>query len=235
VTIILESRITINSKPVTYIPALGFNRLTPFFDSFLKWAAKEETFKPELVKQARIPENSRVLDLGCGTAMLTILLKKSQPKAEVIGVDIDPTVLEIAKKKAARAGVDIGFDLGTSFKLPYPDNYFDRVVTSLVFHHLTTENKVRSLKEVLRVLKPKGELHVADFGRPQNALMSLPSIIIRRLEESEDNIRGLLPRMFRIAGFELIKENTKIMTLFGTVTLYEGRKPSKHSTKKLAI
>ena len=221
----LESKITFNSKPVTYIPALGFNRLTPFFDSFLKWAAREETFKPELVKQARIQENSRVLDLGCGTATLTILLKKSQPEAEVRGIDIDPTVLEIAKEKAARAGVDIALDLGTAFKLPYPDNYFDRVISSLVFHHLTTENKVRSLKEVLRVLKPKGELHVADLGKPQNTLMRLPSIIMRRLEESEDNIRGLLPRMFKIAGFELVKENAKIMTLFGTVTLYKGRKP----------
>ena len=189
VTIMLESKITFNSKPVTYIPALGFNRLTPFFDSFLKWATKKETFKPQLVKQARIQKNSRVLDLGCGTATLTILLKKSQPEAEVRGIDIDPTVLEIAKEKAARAGVDIALDLGTAFKLPYPDNYFDRVISGLVFHHLTTENKVRSLKEVVRVLKPKGELHVADLGKPQNALMRLPSIVMRRLEESEDNIK----------------------------------------------
>ena len=231
----LESKITFNSKPVTYIPALGFNRLTPFFDSFLKWATKEETFKPELVKQARIQENSRVLDLGCGTATLTILTKKSQPEAEVTGIDIDPTVLEIAKEKAVRAGVDISLDLGTAFKLPYPDNYFDRVVSSLVFHHLTTENKVRSLKEVLRVLKPKGELHVADLGKPQNALMRLPSIVMRRLEESEDNIRGLLPQMFKIAGFEQVEETKLIMTMFGTVALYQGQKPLEDSSIVVAV
>ena len=221
----LESKIKFDSKPVRYIPALGFKSLTPFFDPFLKWSARESTFKPKLVEQANIQQHFKVLDLGCGTATLTILLKKSQPKAEVMGIDIDQTVLEIAREKAARAGVDIALDLGTAFKLPYPDHYFDRVVSSLVFHHLTTENKVHSLKEVLRVLKPNGELHVADLGKPQNTLMRLPSLVMRHLEESEDNVKGLLPHMFRIAGFKQVKENAKIMTIFGTVTLYKGRKP----------
>jgi ubiquinone/menaquinone biosynthesis C-methylase UbiE len=221
----LESKITFNSKPVTYIPALGFNRLTPFFDSFLKWAAKEETFKPELVKQARIQKNSRVLDLGCGTATLTILIKKSQPEAEVTGIDIDPTVLEIAKEKAARAGVNIALDLGTAFKLPYQDNYFDQVVSSLMFHHLTRENKIRTLKEVLRVLKPNSQLHIADLGKPQNALMRLPSAFMGHLEESLDNVNGLFPKIFKIAGFEDIEETARIMMMFGTISLYEGRKP----------
>jgi len=153
------------------------------------------------------------------------LVKKSQPSAKVIGIDIDPTGLKIAKGKAAQAGVDITFDLGTAFKLPYPENYFDRVVSSLIFHHLTTENKVRSLKEALRVLKPKGELHIADLGKPRNLLMHLPSKVMRHLEESEDNIKGLLPHTFRIAGFEQVKENAKFMTMVGTIALYEGQKP----------
>jgi hypothetical protein len=74
-------------------------------------------------------------------------------------------------------------------------------------------------------LKPKGELHVADLGKPQNTLMRLPSMVIRHIVESEDNVKGLLPHMFRIAGFKQVEENTKIMTIFGTVTLYTGRKP----------
>ena len=233
-TITLESKITVNSKPVTYIPALRFNHLTPFFDSFLKWAAKEETFKPELVKQARIQKNSRVLDLGCGTATLTILIKKMQPEAEVTGIDIDQTVLEIAKEKAARAGVDITLDLGTAFRLPYPDNYFDQVASSLMFHHLTRENKIRTLKEVLRVLNPNGQLHVADLGKPQNALMRLPSVFMGHLEESLDNVNGMLPKMFKIVGFEGVEETARIMTMFGTVSLYRGQKPPQN-TKTVVV
>ena len=222
----IESTIIFDSKLVRYIPALSFKVLTPFFDPFVRWSARESTFKPKLIEQAGIRENFKVLDLGCGTATLTILVKKSQPSAEVTGIDVDPDVLKIAKAKATKAGVRINLDLGTAFKLPYSDNFFDRVLSSLVFHHLKTEDKIRTLKEVLRVLKPHGELHVADLGKPQNMLMRLPSAVMRRLEESEDNFKGLLPLMFKTAGFDHVEETDKTMTMFGTVSLCKGRKPA---------
>ena len=222
----IESSIIFDSIPIRYIPALSFKALTPFFDPFLRWSARESTFKPKLIEQAGIKENFRVLDLGCGTATLTILVKKSQPSAEVTGIDIDPGVLKIAMEKAAKAGVRINLHIGTSFKLPYSNNFFDRVLSSLVLHHLTTENKILTLKEVLRVLKPDGELHVADFGKPQNVLMWLPSVVMRRLEESEDNYKGLLPQMIKNAGFDKVEEKNRTMTMFGTVSLFKGRKPA---------
>lgn len=212
-------------KGEAYIPAFSYRFLTPFYDLMMKWAARESTFKPKLVEQARIEKGHRVLDLGCGTATLTILLKKAQPEAEVVGLDSDPKILEIAKSKVAKAGVDILLDIGTSFELPYPENSFDRVVSSMVFHHLTRENKGLSLKEIFRVLKPRGELHVADFGKPQNALMYLISLIMRRLEETSDIMKGLLLEMFRNAGFEQVEETSRYMTIFGTFALYKARKP----------
>ena len=221
----LECTVSFNSEPVAYIPPLKFRSLTPFFDTFLKIAANEVNFKPRLVKKAGIQKNSRVLDLGCGTATLTILLKKSQPDAEVTGIDVDPTVLEIAKEKATKTGVDISLDLGTSIKLPYPDNHFNTVVSSLFFHHLSRENKMLTMKEVLRVLKPGGELHVADLGKPQNAFMRVPSSVLMYLEEAGDNVHGLLPQMLRIAGFGDVAETDAIMTMIGTVALYRGTKP----------
>ena len=220
----LESTIKNHSTPIKYIPALGVGSLTPFFDSFQKWGVKEKTFKPQLTLQAGIKENFKVLDLGCGTGILTLLVKKSQPSAEVTGIDIDPHILSIAKEKAAQARVQINFDLGTAFNLPYADNFFDRVVSSLVFHHLTRENKVRALKEILRVLKTNGEIHIADIGKPQNILMRLPSVVMRRLEETEDNVKGLLPQMLKIAGFNRVDETAKLMTVFGTISLYKGLK-----------
>ncbi len=166
-----------------------------------------------------------MLDLGCGTATLTILIKKAQPEAEVIGLDSDLKILEIARSKVAKEGLSIALDQGMSSELPYYDNSFDRVVSSLVFHHLTRENKVRTFKEIFRIIRSGGELHVADFGKPHNALMYLISLFVRHFEETSDNIKGLLPEMFRKAGFADVQETAQYMTVNGTLSLYRARKP----------
>jgi len=212
-----------------YIPAFSHSFLTPFYDFMMKRAARESTFKPKLIEQARIEKGHQVLDLGCGTATLSILIKKAQPEAEVIGLDADPKILEIAKVKVAEAGLDITLDYGTAIELPYPESSFDRVFSSMMLHHLTREDKVRALREVFRVLKPRGELHVADLGKPHNAPMYLPTLIIRHLEETSDNVKGLLPEIIRNAGFEKVEETAKYMTIFGTIALYKAHKPSESS------
>jgi ubiquinone/menaquinone biosynthesis C-methylase UbiE len=214
-----------NGNRQRYIPALNYGFLTPFYDLVMRWVMRESAFKHRLVEQARIEEGHRVLDIGCGTATLTILIKKAQPEAEVIGLDGDLKILEIAQSKVLKTDLEIALNYGMIFELPYHDHSFDRVISSMVFHHLTREDRVRSLKEAFRVLKPKGELHVADFGKPQNAVMYLISRIVQRLEETSDNVKGLLPEMFRNAGFDQIEETARYMTVFGTVALYRARKP----------
>ena len=152
-----------------YIPAFGHDWLTPLYDPFLRWGMREDVFKRALVQQAQIRPGHRVLDLGCGTATLTILLKQLHPEAVIAGLDGDERVLEIGRAKASKAGIDITLDHGMAFQLPYPDNSFDRVVSSLVMHHLSTEDKRRTANEAFRILRPGGELHVVDFGKPHNA------------------------------------------------------------------
>lgn len=124
-----------------YVPALGYGRLTSLYDSVLRWTMREATFKRHLVDQAGIRPGQRVLDLGCGTATLTILLKQVHPQAEVHGLDADPRALEIAKRKAVGTGVRLSLDRGMSSALPYAEHSFDGVVSSLFFHHLTRGEK----------------------------------------------------------------------------------------------
>jgi len=100
-----------------YISALHFDWLTRFYDPIMQWTMREQTFKRQLIEQANIKAGYRVLDLGCGTATLSTLLKKVHPEAEVIGLDGDEKALLIAQRKIAEAGLDIELKRGMSFDL----------------------------------------------------------------------------------------------------------------------
>lgn len=213
------------SKSDHFIPALSFKWLTPLYDPLLRWGMREDTLKRQLIKQAEIQPGHRILDLGCGTGTLTILIKKIHPNADVVGLDGDPEVLEIARTKAAKAGVEITLDHGMAFKLPYSDGAYDRVLTCLVMHHLTRDDKQSTLGEVYRVLRAGGELYILDFGKPRGVYGNLVSLLIKRLEQVVDNINGLLPIMMRRAGIEQVEEPCGFTTIFGTLSLYRGIKP----------
>lgn len=218
-----------NKNHTEYIPALRYHWLTTFYDPLIRWTLRESTFKRHLVKQAGIKKGHRVVDLGCGTGTLALLIKSHHPKADVFGLDADPKVLAVARAKAAKAGLNIRLDRGMAFELLYPDASFDRVISSLLFHHLTRENKERTLKEVFRVLRRHGELHVADWGKAQNKLMRMAFLLVQMLdgfETTEDNVSGLLPELFQAAGFEDVQEPTRYMTVVGTLSLYRARKPA---------
>ena len=205
-----------------YIPALSFKWLTPLYDPLLKWVIREETFKRKLVQQANIQPRMKVLDLGCGTGTLTLMLKLAYPTAEVTGVDGDPQVLEIAREKSL--GTSIQWDEGLASSLPYPDSVFDRVVTSLVIHHLVTDDKRRAFKEIYRVLKPHGELHVLDFGTPHSSLTRFMITYMRRLEETADNFDGQIPLFVTEAGFGEVKEAQSFVSIFGPLSMLRAVK-----------
>jgi ubiquinone/menaquinone biosynthesis C-methylase UbiE len=107
-----------------------------------------------------------VLDVGCGTGSLTILIKQVHPTVEVVGLDPDPRALARADRKAKRATLDIRLDRGFADALPYSDAFFDRVYSSFVYHHLGRGEKEAMLLEARRVLKPGGLLCLLDFDGP---------------------------------------------------------------------
>lgn len=212
-----------------YVPALRFHWLTPSYDAVVGATTRERTFKQALIRQARIERGQSVLDLACGTGTLAIWIKESQPQANVIGVDGDPAILRLASRKAQKASVSVQFSHALSYELPYPEAHFDRVVSSLFFHHLTWENKQRTAKELFRVIKPGGELHVADWGRADNALMRALFLFVQVFDgfkNTQDNVSGKLIGIFEQAGFEHVSQRQTFSTVFGTMALYNAVKPS---------
>lgn len=208
-----------------YLHALKYRWLTPLYDPVLRWAFREAAFKGRLVEQVGLRPGQRLLDLGCGTGTLAIRLKRSQPAATVVGIDGDPEVLGIARRKAASAGCEIAWDLGMAYGLPYPDETFDAVVTSLVLHHLPRADKVRAMREAYRVLRGGGAFHVADFGPPRGALMRALAKVGELLEETTDGVEGRYPEMFRAAGFQEVRETAGFATPTGTIVLLRAKKP----------
>lgn len=207
-----------------YIPALRYRLLTPFYDTLLKRFMREDIFKGRLIDQAELKDSMRLLDLGCGTATLTMMVKQMHPQVEVIGLDGDAAIPEIAKRKIAHTGLNITLDLGMVYRLPYPENLFDRVISSMVMHHLSGENKRRTMREVRRVLKPEGEFHMVDFGVPTNACARLTSTVMRNFEDVNDNIQGRIISYIRSAGFSQVEEFGHSDTIFGTLAFYKARK-----------
>ena len=208
-----------------FIPALRFKSLTSRFDAVLEWTLKDARFRNLLLDQARVEPKHRVLDIGCGTGTLAVMLKQRIPEANVIAVDPDSDALEIAERKAAQAGVEVNFRQGLIWDAEFEDGSFDRVLSSLVLHHLKPEDKRRALRSARRWLHPNGELHIADWGKAQNPLMRAAFLGVQVLdgfESTQENVHsGLVPCLHE-AGFHDAREAHREATLFGTLSIFRG-------------
>lgn len=214
-------------KQQSYIPALAYRSLTGLYDPLVRITTRERRFKAVLLQQARLRAGQQVLDLACGTATLTIAAKRMQPRADITGVDGDPDILARARIKAAKAETELKFDESLSQHLPYADSSFDVVLSSLFFHHLDRENKLATLSEVWRVLKPGAELHIADWGKAANPLMRVLFLIVQMLDgfaTTTDNVAGRLPEFLRASGFKEVEETQRFSTVLGTLALYRAKR-----------
>jgi ubiquinone/menaquinone biosynthesis C-methylase UbiE len=201
-----------------YLPAAGRDIFLPLYDPLTRLMGGERILR-RLLDQASIQPNHRVLDVGCGTGTLAVLIKRKHPGVDVIGLDPDPKALSRARDKAARAGVSLRLEEGFADALPFADATFDRVFSSMMFHHLPSDAKGQMLAEVRRVLRREGRLEFVDFaGRPRSFLahalhgrQPLPSV-------EEDR---LLARM-REAGFSGVRRLADQNTIFGRVAFYQA-------------
>lgn len=215
------------TKKKDFIPALGYNWLTGLYDLTIKLTMPERKFRVKLIDILNPKDNESILEFGFGTGQNIILAYYRNSRTKFTGVDIDPKVKQIADDKKDKLGITVNLDLYDGKTFSYADNSFDKVFSSLVFHHLEKETKLSSLREIHRVLKPNGQLIVGDWGKAKSRTMRVAFYVVQIFDgfkTTNDNVNGLLPKYLEKAGFKNVEEMDFINTTIGTYSYYSATK-----------
>ena len=208
-----------------FVSAAGQDWLLPFYDPFTRWLGVEATHR-RLIDQADIHPGHRVLEIGCGTGNLAILLKRIHPEAEVVGLDPDPKALARARRKAASTSASVEFDLGFSEELPYPDGSFERVLSALMFHHLDLPVKKLALLEARRVLRPGGSIHMVDLAAGGETFHGFLARHLHPGHGSRFSSGESVPALMTQAAFRDASEVAQDRVLLGRIAYYRGFVPA---------
>ncbi|WP_026735545.1 class I SAM-dependent methyltransferase [Fischerella sp. PCC 9605] len=178
----------------------------------------EERFRQLALQGLTINSDTKVLDLCCGSGQATqLLVKLSQ---NVTGLDASPLSLQRAKQNVPQAEYVEAF----AEEMPFTDNEFDLVHTSVALHEMQPEQLRKIIKEVYRVLKPSGVFTLVDFHNPSNPLF-LPSVwLFLWLFETETAWQLLktdLPGLLVETGFSIDKQS---LYAGGSLQVIQARK-----------
>ncbi|MDT5224371.1 MAG: hypothetical protein QOG19_1778 [Mycobacterium sp.] len=213
----------------SFTPAAGNPKLTKYYDTVVALMARERRWRTEAIRQLSLKPGEVVVDVGCGTGSLAVMMKRHESAARVIGVDPDPEVLAIARDKTRKAGVAVEFVRGMGDRAAdlVGAGTADKTVSSLVLHQCPVPMKRAIIANMFQLLRPGGELVIADFGLQRNALMRNGFRIVQWADGKDDtqpNADGILPELIEQAGFLDVTEVSVTPTISGSISVYHARR-----------
>ncbi|NUW46651.1 class I SAM-dependent methyltransferase [Nonomuraea rhodomycinica] len=212
----------------TFTPALGRFAPTRFYDHVIA-LTRERLWRALAAMHVAPRPDDVIVDVGCGTGSLALLLARVEPRARIVGVDPDPEVLAAARRKADAAGAVVRWQAGMGDELveSLGAESADTVVSSLVLHQCPVPVKRAVLASMAAVLRPGGKLVIADYGWQRTPLMRLAFGIVQLADGKQDtqpNADGALPGLISAAGFRDVREAEVVPTATGSISVYVARR-----------
>jgi ubiquinone/menaquinone biosynthesis C-methylase UbiE len=212
------------SREHDYIPAFGKDALLPLYDLMTRALGMGRSYDT-LVAQANLADARSVLEIGCGTGNVTTRVKRAAPSADVVGTDPDPLALARCQQKT-RGVAGIRFERAYAQELPFSDGQFDRVLSSMMLHHLDGDVKAAAAAEIFRVLRPGGTVHILDIGGPMTANDGFAARRMLRGPHITGSLGDAIPRLLRSVGFDAGVVLSRPHRFVGRLTYYRGIRPA---------
>lgn len=196
--------------------ALFYDTLTGVLGLFV---GGEQRFREKIVAAANLHPGDKVLDVGCGTGTLTVLMaERVGAEGEVVGVDLSQRMLAAARRKANHP--NLIFREANAEAIPYPEGYFDVVTATYILHEMQRRGRECAMNEIRRVLRKNGRLVVVDMHEPKSYWRRgvFRLLMLWEDETAWDLVRNGLQKELSVAGFQHIRQ-TFLYRDFVPVTL----------------
>lgn len=217
-----KTRTAVSGDERPFLPGMSRNWLLPLYDPLTRLLGVRRVHL-RLLDQADVRPEHRVLEIGCGTGNLLLALKRTQPAAIVVGLDPDLTALARAHRKARRRGLAVQLDRGYADHLPYADGSVDVVLSSFMLHHVPDDQREPALREVRRVLRPGGALHLVDIGGPSARADGRIDRRAHRHGHTSESLGGSILDLLGRAGFTDASETgSDVRRHVGRVAFYRA-------------
>ncbi|HJO95656.1 MAG TPA: class I SAM-dependent methyltransferase [Victivallales bacterium] len=116
-----------------------------------------------MIKSSSAKKNDKILDIGCGTGLSSLIFLKHVKQCSITGIDPSPEMVNIFNEKINKLQLSniIKCELGEVKKLSYKDSFFDIVTSTLALHHI--KDKLHTIIKIYHLLKPGGKLVIGDM------------------------------------------------------------------------